>query len=67
MKKRVLFILSIAVFGLAMAAQAKTITLTYSSFFPPTHDQSKLAEAWCKEVEAKQGARSRSPSTPEEL
>ena len=26
-------------------------TLTYSSFFPPTHIQSQLAEAWCKEVE----------------
>ena len=26
-------------------------TLTYTSFFPPTHVQSQLAEAWCKEVE----------------
>ena len=32
-------------------AQAKTIKLTYSNFFPPTHIQSILAEAWCKEVE----------------
>lgn len=30
---------------------AKTVTLKYSTFFPPTHIQSKLAEAWCKEVE----------------
>ncbi len=30
---------------------AETIKLTYSNFFPPTHIQSKLAEAWCKEVE----------------
>ena len=30
---------------------AKTVTLKYSNFFPPTHIQSKLAEAWCKEVE----------------
>lgn len=29
---------------------AKTIKLTYSNFFPPTHIQSKLAESWCKEV-----------------
>jgi len=30
---------------------AKTITLKYANFFPPTHIQSKLAEQWCKEVE----------------
>ena len=29
---------------------AKPLTLTYSNFFPPTHVQSRLAEAWCKEV-----------------
>ena len=33
------------------AAEAAPIRLTYSDFFPPTHIQSKLAEAWCKEVE----------------
>ena len=33
------------------AAPAKTVKLTYSNFFPPTHIQSKLPEAWCKEVE----------------
>ncbi|MEW5912141.1 MAG: TRAP transporter substrate-binding protein [Thermodesulfobacteriota bacterium] len=41
-------------FGLAAAlpaAAAGPIKLTYSCFFPPTHIQSKLAEAWCKEVE----------------
>jgi TRAP-type C4-dicarboxylate transport system substrate-binding protein len=32
-------------------AQAKSYTLTYSNFFPPSHIQSKLAEQWCKEVE----------------
>jgi TRAP-type transport system periplasmic protein len=32
-------------------AQAEQVTLTYSSFFPAMHVQSKLAEAWCKEVE----------------
>jgi TRAP-type C4-dicarboxylate transport system substrate-binding protein len=32
-------------------AQAQTIKLTYSSFFPDSHTQSKLAKAWCKEVE----------------
>ncbi|MCF8034768.1 MAG: TRAP transporter substrate-binding protein [Desulfarculaceae bacterium] len=33
----------------AVAAPAAT-TLTYSNFFPPTHAQSKLAQAWCDEV-----------------
>ena len=32
-------------------------TLTYSSFFPPTHIQSQLAEAWCKEVEKRTDGR----------
>ena len=30
---------------------AEPVTLTYSCFFPPTHVQSQLAEAWCAEVE----------------
>jgi TRAP-type transport system periplasmic protein len=30
---------------------AKPIKLNYSNFFPPTHVQSKLAQAWCDEVE----------------
>jgi TRAP-type C4-dicarboxylate transport system substrate-binding protein len=33
------------------ATAAGPVKLTYSNFFPPTHIQSKLAEAWCKEVE----------------
>jgi len=32
-------------------AASAPVKLTYSTFFPPTHIQSKLAEAWCKEVE----------------
>ena len=41
------------VVGILWASQAvaKTYEFTYSSFFPPNHIQSKLAEAWCKEVE----------------
>ena len=35
---------------MASLAQAAT-TLTYSNFFPPSHAQSKLAQAWCDEVE----------------
>ena len=33
------------------------IKLTYSNFFPPTHIQSKLAEAWSKEVEKRTNGR----------
>ena len=36
-------------FGTAQAEDA--VKLTYSCFFPATHIQSKLADAWCKEVE----------------
>jgi len=36
-------------------AAGAPVKLTYSTFFPPTHVQSKLAEAWCKEVEKKAG------------
>ena len=32
------------------SAGADTVKLTYSNFFPPTHIQSKLAQAWCDEV-----------------
>ncbi len=35
----------------AFDAHADTVKLTYSNFFPPGHIQSKLAEAWCQEVE----------------
>jgi TRAP-type transport system periplasmic protein len=44
---------------LSTTVQAKQIRLTYSSFFPPTHDQSKLAEAWSKEVEKRTGGKVR--------
>ncbi|MGE4423645.1 MAG: TRAP transporter substrate-binding protein [Pseudodesulfovibrio sp.] len=37
--------------GLASPACAESVRLTYSSFFPPTHIQSKLAQQWCNEVE----------------
>lgn len=41
--------------GLALAGAP--IKLSYSNFFPPTHIQSKLAEEWCREVEAKSGGK----------
>jgi TRAP-type C4-dicarboxylate transport system substrate-binding protein len=40
-------------FALAPAEAPAETTLTYSSFFPPTHIQSQLAESWCKEVETR--------------
>ncbi len=33
------------------------INLTYSGFMPPTHSQSKVEAAWCKEVEERTGGR----------
>jgi len=37
-------------FFFASILYAKPIKLTYSNFFPPTHIQSHLAQAWCDEV-----------------
>ena len=45
----------VLILGLAPAVHAGPIKLTYSTFFPPTHDQAKLAEAWAKEVEKRTG------------
>jgi len=63
MKKKI-FVSALIVFvGLALLAagsinaQAATVKLTYSNFFPPSHIQSKLAEAWCKEVEKRTNGR----------
>ncbi len=33
------------------SAGAKSLNMTYSNFFPPSHIQSQLAESWCREVE----------------
>ncbi len=38
-------------------AAAAPIKLTYSCFFPPTHIQSKLAQAWCDEVKKRTGGK----------
>lgn len=35
----------------ATSVQAKTFNFTYSTFFPPTHIQTKVPEAWIKEIE----------------
>jgi TRAP-type C4-dicarboxylate transport system substrate-binding protein len=38
-------------------AQAASIQLTYSTFFPAAHIQSKLVESWCREVENRTNGR----------
>ncbi|MBW2002164.1 MAG: TRAP transporter substrate-binding protein [Deltaproteobacteria bacterium] len=56
MKRKLFLVLMIIAVAVAFTtlsfqkAQAAPIKLTYSCFFPPTHIQSKLAEAWSKEV-----------------
>ncbi len=61
MKKYLIFVFTIMIAGAFILtcpqAQAAPIKLTYSNFFPPTHIQSKLAEAWCKEVEKRTNGR----------
>ncbi|MBN1832603.1 MAG: TRAP transporter substrate-binding protein [Deltaproteobacteria bacterium] len=37
--------------------RTEIIELSYTNHFPPTHIQSQLAEAWCKEVEKRTGGR----------
>jgi TRAP-type C4-dicarboxylate transport system substrate-binding protein len=57
MKKQIFTVLLIICVGLTFGfmspatAEAASVKLTYSNFFPPGHIQSKLAESWCQEVE----------------
>lgn len=57
--KKILYsgILAVSVWSLLITcpnfSAAANVTLKYANFFPPTHSQSKLAEAWCKAVEEK--------------
>ncbi len=46
----VLLIVS-AVFLMGTPIQAKTISLNYSIFFPPSHDQCRAGVEWAKEIE----------------
>ena len=56
MKRKIFGVFMVLAIGLgicaigSLPAQAEPIKLTYSNFFPPAHIQSKLAEAWCQEV-----------------
>lgn len=47
----VAFLLAVVSGATSVARAEEPYKLTYSNFFPPTHIQSKLAEAWCQEVE----------------
>lgn len=61
MKKGILFTVIFGAFilllGTPLSSNSAPIKLTYSNFFPPTHIQSKLAEAWCREVEKRTNGR----------
>jgi TRAP-type transport system periplasmic protein len=57
MLKRISVFFLVGVLGIilvatsAFSAETKPIKLTYSIFFPPSHGQTKAAEAWAKEIE----------------
>jgi len=54
MKKHLAFVTIMALFfalALSGPVAAKTINLTYSIFFPPTHGQCKAAMSWAAEIE----------------
>lgn len=52
MKKLLTTLVAAAVLCVALPSMAQAETqLTYSTFFPPTNHQAKLADEWCKEVE----------------
>ena len=56
MKKQLQILAALCFLTLGLASMAwAEVTLSYSNFFPPTHVQSKLAEQWCREVEARTG------------
>jgi TRAP-type C4-dicarboxylate transport system substrate-binding protein len=63
MKRNAFFLILAVTIGLGFTltgyhkAEAASVTLRYSNFFPPTHIQSKLAESWCKEVEKRTNGR----------
>nr|WP_321513683.1 TRAP transporter substrate-binding protein [uncultured Pseudodesulfovibrio sp.] len=58
MKKLLTTVMAVAVLCVTLPIMGHAETkLTYSNFFPPTNHQSKLAEAWCKEVEKRTGGK----------
>jgi TRAP-type C4-dicarboxylate transport system substrate-binding protein len=63
MRKNLGLLLALAMLGAffvsygPLYAQDKGIRLRYSSFYPPVHPVSKLAEEWCKEIEKRTNGR----------
>ncbi len=59
--KRIAMVVALIAFAalatVPVSVQAETVKLTYSNFFPPSHIQSQLADAWCKEIEKRTGGR----------
>lgn len=56
MKRLLTTFVAMAVLCVALPTMAQAETqLTYSTFFPPTNHQAKLADEWCKEVEKRTG------------
>lgn len=45
------FLVMVVIGSFSPVVSDAATTLTYSSFFPPTHIQSQLSESWCREVE----------------
>ncbi|WP_338668089.1 TRAP transporter substrate-binding protein [Pseudodesulfovibrio methanolicus] len=58
MKKLLTTVLAVGLLCAGLTGQARAeVKLTYSNFFPPTNHQSRLAEAWCKEVAKRTGGK----------
>ena len=56
MKKTITCLATLALLcWLSAPALAGGVTLSYANFFPPTHIQSQLAQAWCDEVARRTG------------
>jgi TRAP-type C4-dicarboxylate transport system substrate-binding protein len=51
MKRSMLVLLLALVLCIPATAAQAAMRLSYATFFPPTHAQAQLAEAWCKDVE----------------
>ncbi len=61
MKKNLLIIVMIGTAALLLVTgcqkKEKTVELTYSIFFPPTHSQCKAGISWAEEIEKRSGGR----------
>ena len=47
----IMFMAAILIMGFMIGTASAKIKLTYNNYLPPTHVGSRVAEAWCKEVE----------------